>query len=117
MELFIINGHDYSRYVEWGGYDWSRNDIDSDKSNRTKGGKMRRKRITTKRKLGFKILDMPREDLAALDDDLSLESFTMKYRDLHGEMEGEFYCSSFSCKLTNALTDTWGDGSFHLIEM
>ena len=117
MEICVINGHDYSHYIEWDGYDWSRNDIDSDKSKRTKGGKMRRKKITTKRKLSFKILDMSRAEMAALDEDLSLESFTMIYADLHGKKEGEFYCTSFGCKLTNALTDTWGDGSCNLIEV
>jgi hypothetical protein len=48
MEVFIINGTDYSSAIATKGYGWSRNDLDSDKTTRTKDGKMRRDKITTK---------------------------------------------------------------------
>ena len=48
MEILIINGHDYSRYVKMGGFSWSRNDLDTDQTKRTKDGKMRRQKIGTK---------------------------------------------------------------------
>lgn len=36
MEVLVINGHDYSRHIERKGVGWSRNDLDSDKTTRTK---------------------------------------------------------------------------------
>ena len=53
MEILKINGHDYSPYVKSKGFGWSREDLDSDKTIRTKNGKMRRHKITTKRKLSY----------------------------------------------------------------
>lgn len=120
MELLVINGHDYGHFVESDGYGWSRNDIDSEKTKRTKGGKMRRKKICEKRKLSYKILTLPRSDIAALNRDLSQETFVAKVYDLDGEggvYEGEFYCSSFSCSKVDPVNDLWGDGVFSLIEI
>lgn len=39
MEVLIINGTDYSDFIATKGYGWSRNDLDSDKTTRTKMGK------------------------------------------------------------------------------
>ena len=58
MEILKINGHDYSTYVKSKGFGWSREDLDSDKTTRTKNGKMRRHKITTKRKLSYAMLEM-----------------------------------------------------------
>ena len=32
MTILEINGHDYARWVEDGGYSWSRDDLDSEKT-------------------------------------------------------------------------------------
>jgi len=120
MEFLKINGHDYSKCVEFKGYGWSRNDLDSEKTGRTKDGKMRRKKITTKRKLTYRVFDMTRQELAQLDDDLGLETVQVDYLDLHGERSGEFYCSSFSVDMEGfdaTGTDRWGGATFSLIEI
>ena len=39
MEVLIINGTDYSDAIATKGYGWSRNDLDSDNTTRTKDGK------------------------------------------------------------------------------
>ena len=64
MTVLFINGHDYTRYVADDGYDWSRDDLDSEKTKRVRSGKLRRDKITEKRNLTFKMLPMP-EALAA----------------------------------------------------
>lgn len=119
MEVLVINGHDYSQYVERKGLGWSRNDLDSDKTTRTKDGRMRRDKITTKRKLSFTVFHMTQEQLAQLDDDLSGDTFTAKYLDLHGVQEREFYCSSFSTNLdvVHGETGVWSDAAFSMIEV
>lgn len=119
MEVLVINGHDYSGYVESKGAGWSRNDLDSEKTVRTKDGRMRRDKITTKRKLSYTLMNMTREQLAQLDDDLSADTFTATYRDLHGTQTREFYCSSFSATLSDVQdgNDVWKDAAFNMIEV
>ena len=120
MEFLRINTHAYSKFVERKGYGWSRNDLDSEKTTRVKNGDLRRKKITTKRKLTYKVFNMTREELAQLDDDLSLETVPVDYLDLHGERSGEFYCSSFAVEMdgydVNGI-DCWGGATFSLIEI
>lgn len=119
MEILIINGHDYSAYVESKGIEWSRNDVDSEKSVRTKDGRMRRDKIATKRKLSYNMFHMTQSQLAQLDDDLSEATFSASYRDLHGTLTKEFYCSSFTATLSDVQdeTDNWCDASFSIIEV
>ena len=93
MEVLIINGNDYSSAIEAKGYGWSRNDLDSENTTRTKDGRMRRDKITTKRKLSYTTRSIPRDMLARLDDDLNKTTCTVKYLDLHGIRTSEFYCS------------------------
>lgn len=119
MEVLIINGHDYSRFIEAKGYGWSREDLDSEKTKRTKDGRLRRYKIATKRKLSYKVLWMTRAGLAQLDDDLSQPTFSATYLDLHGIMTKTFYCSSFSADL-DAIYDQegmWSGAAFSLIEV
>lgn len=125
MELLSIlsaNGewHDYSKYIIQNGYGWSRNDLDSSKSTRTKDGKMRRDKLTDKRKLSYGVRGMTRAELAQLDDDLSQTTFQAKVLDLHGPRQMEFYCSSFSADLNTAVrdvADSWTAGSFNITEV
>lgn len=119
MEVLVINGHDYSRFIESKGVAWSRNDLDSDKTVRTKDGRMRRDKITTKRKLSYTLMNMTREELAQLDDDLSAATFSATIMDLHGVKTLEFYCSSFSANL-DAMYDEdgeWSGATFNMIEV
>lgn len=119
MEVLIINGTDYSSVIVSKGYGWSRNDLDSDKTTRTKDGKMRRDKITTKRKLSYTTRSAPRATLAQLDTDLSEATFSVKYLDLHGVRTSAFYCSSFEVELEEASDDgeVWGGATFSLIEV
>ena len=119
MEVLIINGNDYSSAIEAKGYGWSRNDLDSENTTRTKDGRMRRDKITTKRKLSYTTRSITRNMLAKLDDDLNKTTCTVKYLDLHGIRTSEFYCSSMECTLEQAADDNevWGGATFNLIEV
>ncbi len=119
MELLIINGHDYSPYIRSKGYGWSREDLDTDQTVRTKDGRIRRDKIGTKRKLSYTLCHMGREELARLDEDLSQTSFQARYLDLHGAQTRLFYCSSFSATLETLWDggESWSGAAFHLIEV
>ena len=122
MEVLIINGNDYSKYVERKGLGWSRNDLDSENTVRVKSGTMRRNKVCTKRKLAFKMVDMAQDVLAQLDNDLSEATFVATYLDLHGVMERTFYCTSLSGTVTevgsnDGETPMWADITFNLIEV
>ncbi|MCI8714306.1 MAG: hypothetical protein HFF66_00725 [Oscillospiraceae bacterium] len=120
MDLLIINGHDYSKFIKNTGYGWTRNDLDSDKSTRTKDGRLRRDKIGTKRKITYEVMGMTRQQLAQLDDDLSKDTFSATYMDLHGTATKEFYCSSFGGRLTTTRRDddtSWQSDPFTIIEV
>ena len=120
MDLLIINGHDYSKFVKNTGYGWARSDLDSSQSTRTKNGNLRRDKITTKRKLTLEVMGLKRAELAQLDEDLSQTTFSATYMDLHGQMTRTFYCANFSASLTTTKRDdeyTWKSDSFTLTEV
>lgn len=119
MEVLIINGHDYSRFIERKGYGWSRNDLDSENTVRTKDGKMRRDKITTKRKCSYALINMTQEELKQLDNDLSESTFYATYLDLHGTQTREFYCSSFSatCAECYDSESSWEGATFNMTEV
>lgn len=112
--------HDYSAYVKIDGYSWSRNDIDSEKTTRTKDTKLRRDKLGTKRKLSYNMVPMPREIAALLDDDLNQPTFKARILDLHGEQIRTFYCSRFPANLRRVYEDgveLWKGVSFDMIEV
>ncbi|MBQ9345733.1 MAG: hypothetical protein IJT94_00140 [Oscillibacter sp.] len=124
-KVLEINGHDYTKYVQWKGLSWSRDDLDSDDAERTMDGTMHRDKITEKRNLTYKILNAPEAVLAQLDDDLRAENsadhtFYATYRDLHGEQTRKFYCSSLKLDLYQVDEGNdadWGDGRFSIHEV
>lgn len=116
---FNKSGNDWSGKVIRKGFGWKRNDLDSEKTKRTKAGTMRRDKITTKRTLSYEAFNLTREELAALDNDLSEATFSATYLDIHGEMTKTFYCSSLSVSLEEVQSgvDVWGNATFTLIEV
>ena len=61
-EILIINGHDWSGAIQSSGYGWARSDLDSDKSTRTKDGRLRRDKIGTKRKITYEVMGLTRAE-------------------------------------------------------
>lgn len=125
MEVFKIKGpdgqwHDFSGKIQRKGISWSRDDLDGEESGRTMDGVMHRAKVAVKRNMSFKLMKMSREDLAYLDDCLSQETFTLRYFDLHGSMEKEFYCSQLKATFVDVgdgINGTWADGEFNIHEI
>lgn len=120
MTILIINAHDYTTWVADDGFEWSRDDLDSEKTTRTKDGKMRRDKITEKRNLTYTMRPMPEKLAAQLDTDLHTPTFSVKYHDLHGDETRQFYCSQFPAKLrqvTDGKNLMWDGISFNLHEI
>lgn len=112
--------HDYTPYIKRGGFTYSRNDLDSEQTKRTKDGTLRRKKITEKLKFPFTIRSIPREILAQLDTDLRQETFEFIYYGIHGEGQSVFYCSSFEVTLEEVTQDgkseLWNETTFNVTE-
>lgn len=120
MNILAINSHDYTRYIQDDGFEWSRDDVDSEKTVRVKTGNMRRDKITEKRNLTYKMLPMPEELAAQLDTDLHDPEFSVQYRDLHGPQTRKFYCSKFPARLRQVIDEgrlLWDGISFNLHEI
>ncbi len=120
VNILIINGHDYTRYVADSGFSWSRDDVDSEKTVRVKSGLLRRDKITEKRNLKYTMLPMPEALAAQLDEDLSAPQFSVQYHDMHGEQRRSFYCSQFSGGLRQIMDEgnlVWDGISFNLHEI
>ena len=111
--------HDYSDMVKMSGFGWKRNDLDAEGSGRTLDGVMHRAKIGTKRTLEFQLMPDRASRYADLDTDLSPQTVTVQYADLHGTLTKTFYCSSFSATLDLDIADSteWSGGSFTLIEV
>ena len=116
--VLVIGGVDYSKHIERQGMTWTRNDLDTDKTVRTKDGKIRRDKIGTKRKLTCKLIHMTRQQLAALDDALSETFYSATYMDLHGVQTRRFYTSEFTSTLESLYSadGEWGEAEFNMIE-
>lgn len=120
MNVLVINGHDYTRYIQDDGFEWSRDDVDSEKTVRVKTGSMRRDKITEKRNLTYKMLPMPEALAAQLDTDLHDPEFSVQYQDLYGPQTRRFYCSKFPAKLRQVTDEgrlLWDGISFNLHEI
>ena len=120
--LKIQNGsswHDYSDMVKLSGVGWKRNDLDADGAGRTLDGVMHRSLVAQKRTLEFSLMPYRQSRYASLDTDLSQETFSVMYSDLHGTLTKTFYCSSFSATLDLDIDDQpeWSGGSFTIIEV
>lgn len=119
MDILKIGSHDYSSKVKTKGLGWSRNDVDDETTTRLKNGDLRRKKLTTKRKISYSMTPMSQEELAQLDNDLSLGTFDATYLDLHGVQTRTFYCSSLSTTVmfTRGDVPVYGETTFSIIEV
>ena len=113
--------HDYTRFVLSGGYEWSDDDVDSEKSVRTKNkARMRRDKLAEKINTSYTMRDMDRAELRQLRRDLKhAPTFQARILDPEGVIQREFY--STSVKATLILTeeghDIWGEPTFNLHEV
>ena len=120
--IFKVGDKDFTRFLEEGGIKWSRNDIDSELTKRSKlTAKMYRKRLATKRKLSITCKRMTTAEVHELNQAILPEKISVTYLDpLEGQVvTKEFYGSSVDATTQISMgDDTYWDGvSFNIIEM
>lgn len=113
---------DYVQYVDWKrGLRWSVNDLDSDNSKRALSGKMKRNRITSKRKLEIPLIPMVTETFSSVGTAFRDETFSLTFLDpLDGEqVTKEFYGSSIACATgaDDGVDVWWSDGFLEITEV
>lgn len=123
--LFKLNGNDYTYLLKEGAIAWTRNDIDTEQTTRSKiNGEMYRKRLTTKRKLTIdKIKRLTTAQLAALNAEMNRDSFTCTFIDA---ITGQAYTATCYNSTVEAATQIydpvnddiyWENCRFSVIEM
>ena len=117
--LLKIGSQDFSHLVGAGGIKWSRNDLDATGAGRNMNGTMRRKRITTKRKLTITLRRISGEELTMINEALYPQFVTVTFLDpLDGVSTRTFYASSVEAttqKVINGKT-YWEGTTFSLVE-
>ena len=120
--IFMVGDEDFSDIVAAGGIKWSRNDIDSAKTSRSKlDAKMHRKRLAIKRKLSVSCMRMGVDRMKALNAAIMPETVSVTFLD---PIAGEHITRTFYGSTVEATTqitvgdDVYWDGtSFNLIEV
>ena len=120
--IFKVGDKDFTRFLEEGGIKWSRNDVDSELTKRSKlTAKMYRKRLATKRKLSITCKWMTTAEVHELNQAILPEKISVTYLDpLEGQVvTKEFYGSSVDATTQISMGDeTYWDGvGFNIIEM
>ena len=118
-QVLVINGHDYSHYVQSsGGLTWKLNAVDSKATQRVVGNaKMRRDKIADKRTISWKMLPMPEDLFRQLVTDTRSVFYTATIRDLFGIDTITAYTSSISGTLVlEQKNRIWNNISFEMIE-
>lgn len=120
--IFKVGDKDLTHLLVEGGLKWSRNDIDSELTKRSKlTAKMYRKRLAVKRKLSVSCRRMTTAEIKELNQAILPEKISVTYLDpLEGQVvTKDFYGSSVDATTQITMGDeTYWDGvSFNIIEM
>lgn len=118
--VFKLDGVDFAALIEEGGIKWSRNDLDADSTGRDLTGRMRRKRVAVKRKLGFTCMRMDTQTMRRLNEALMPQSVKVTYLDpVDGVSTRTFYGSSVESTTQIVINGEtyWVGTAFSLIEM
>lgn len=120
--IFKVGDKDFSRLLVEGGLKWSRNDIDSELTKRSKlTAKMYRKRLAVKRKLSVSCRRMTTTEIHELNQAILPEKISVTYLDpLEGQVvTKDFYGSSVDATTQITMGDEvyWDGVGFNIIEM
>lgn len=120
--ILKIGDKDFTRLLTEGGLKWSRNDIDSELTKRSKlTAKMYRKRLAVKRKLSVSCKRMTTAEVKELNQAILPEKISVTYLDpLEGQVvTKDFYGSSADATTQITMGDEvyWDGVSFNIIEM
>ena len=116
----IINGTDITKYIEYQGIKWSRNDVDGPNAGRNLSGSMIRDRVATKIRLDITCHPLLERDHMILMRLLEPEFVTVTYDDqMYGKVSKVMYSNNHSsdhCVVTEDGKEYWHNISFPLIE-
>lgn len=120
--IFKVGDKDLTSLLVEGGLKWSRNDIDSELTKRSKlTAKMYRKRLAVKRKLSVTCKRMTTAEVKELNQAILPEKISVTYLDpLEGQVvTKDFYGSSVDATTQITIGDEvyWDGVSFNIIEM
>ena len=120
--ILKIGDKDFTRLLTEGGLKWSRNDIDSELTKRSKlTAKMYRKRLAVKRKLSVSCKRMTTAEVKELNQAILPEKISVTYLDpLEGQVvTKDFYGSSVDATTQISIGDEtyWDGAGFNIIEM
>lgn len=120
--IFKVGDKDLTSLLVEGGLKWSRNDIDSELTKRSKlTAKMYRKRLAVKRKLSVSCRRMTTAEVKELNQAILPEKISVTYLDpLEGQVvTKDFYGSSVDATTQITMGDEvyWDGVSFNIIEM
>lgn len=118
--VFKVDQEDFSNLLEEGGLRWSRGDLDVDACGRDLTGRMRRRRVATKRTLAVTCRRMDTAAMKRLNEALMPQSVKVTYLDpLDGVVTRTFYGASVESTTQTVINgETYWDGTgFSLTEM
>lgn len=99
MIPLVLDGYDYSTWIEDGGLEYDDEDLDTEKSVRVKTGRMRRDKITEKTNMSYSFRAMPEEIVRRLFTSLRKPEFNATVHTPFGDETKRFYCSGRPGKL------------------
>lgn len=121
-QLLIINGTDYTGYIDAnGGYSISRNDVDDNSAGRTMDAKMQRGRIAVKYRLNIKCRPLTGAETQKILNDIYPEYVSVTYYDprIGTRKNVEMYSNNVPAEYLFTKpdgTEWWRGISFPLIE-
>lgn len=106
-----IGGVDILPYIAEGGYEWSRNDVDSENTGQLQNGVLRRDRVIMRRKLNITLNSLTTAEIAIVQQAIYPQWVTVEFLDpLEGEViTRTFYSNNVAC--TAAMQHTRKDGT------
>lgn len=117
--VLTVGGVNVTPYIKARGYTWTINALHTDKTGRTKDGKARVDKITSKLTLQYELGETPVSVLSAIESVLMQQTFQATGYGVSGTFNKEFYCSTFAPKayIIKEDHDVWESVTFTIIEV
>ena len=119
--IFRINNHDYTTYLEDGGLQRTRTDLDDEAAGRDMLGYMHRSKIATKIQLQATFRNLTTSEISPLLNDIEAQTMSVYYTDPKAgtEITKTMYCNSnpVICMRKYGNEEKWQSFSVTLVEV
>ena len=117
--VFEINGVDFSGYIKFRGFKWTRNDVDGPDAGRTMDALMHRERVATKIRLDISCRPLTQAETSRLLNAILPEYVSVRYQDpMYGVVTKTMYSNnnpaSYCIRKQNG--EYWDGIEFPLVE-